>query len=166
MERDRKKCAENAHRLNEQYLAHFSTLDLALRIIDISLPVFEKREQELEREVAKSRQLQISLQEEMSQLQNSTADKDTKHLEEKMGIEEAILKLMLQIVQLGSELRFLKLEKEYISTNNKIVLEKQTELETSLLDLQSLGAPLENIETHLTKQLEQAQESLRTEQAK
>ncbi|KAF4529135.1 hypothetical protein B566_EDAN017556, partial [Ephemera danica] len=62
LERDRKNCAENEHRLHEQYWAHLSTLDLALKTIDISLPVFEKRIMELEKEVAKSRELQNSLQ--------------------------------------------------------------------------------------------------------
>ncbi|KAF4528914.1 hypothetical protein B566_EDAN017331 [Ephemera danica] len=62
LETDRKNCAENEHRLHEQYWAHLSTLDLALNTIDISLPVFEKRIMELEKEVVKSRKLQNSLQ--------------------------------------------------------------------------------------------------------
>ncbi|KAF4527722.1 hypothetical protein B566_EDAN015469 [Ephemera danica] len=62
LERDRKNCAENVYRLQVQYWDHLSTLDLALKLIEPSLPVFEKREQELEKEVSKSRQLQNSLE--------------------------------------------------------------------------------------------------------
>ncbi|KAF4529381.1 hypothetical protein B566_EDAN017771 [Ephemera danica] len=96
-------------------MAHFSTLDLALRIIDISLPVFEQREQELENEIAKSRQLQTSLQEKLLQHQNFTKEDEEKNLEEGMSIEEKISRIKLQIVQLETDLRVLKLEKEYIS---------------------------------------------------